>query len=175
MTTDKFPKRKHPRLKHFDYSQNGCYHIVICTKEKECLLGKVIFNQQADDVVKIHLSPYGIVADNYLQKIGSFYEYIKVDKYVVMPNHIHLLLTIEQPFEKAIAKTNVQASVFTVIKAFKRMVTKDIGRSIWQESFYDNIIETAEAYYNACEYIENNPVNWIADKYYSKQEADQVK
>ena len=163
-----YPIRKHPRLKNYDYSQNGSYHITICTKNKECLLGKVVFNQQASDVIKIHLSPYGIIVDKYIQRIDLVYKYIKVDKYVIMPNHIHLLLSINQPLDVLMNKNQKHVNVETVVRTFKRMVTREVGKSIWQESFYDTVLEDDHAYYSAYEYIENNPVCWIADKYYSE-------
>ena len=166
MTTDKFPKRKHPRLKAYDYSQNGSYHITICTKDKECLLGKLVFNQQAADVINIHLSPYGLIADKYIKRINDVYEFTHGDKYVIMPNHVHLLITIERPIESLVDKTQKYPDIKTVVRSFKRMVGREIGRTIWQESFFDTVIDTDDEYYNVYDYIEKNPFNWIADKYY---------
>ena len=162
----KYPKRKHPRLKNYDYSQNGSYHIIICTKDKECILGKVIFDQLAKSPIRLHLSLYGQIADKYIQRINDVYEYISVDKYVIMPNHIHLLLTIERPIESLGNKTIKNPDVQTVVRSFKRMTVNEAGCSFWQESFYESIIDTDESYSNVCDYIEKNPMNWIADKYY---------
>ena len=164
----KYPKRKHPRLKNYDYSQNGSYHVIICTKDNECILGKVIYNQLNKNPVSVHLSLYGQIADKYIRKINDVYDYICVDKYVIMPNHIHLLITIERPIESLIDKSKKHTDIQTVVRSLKRMSVNEVGRSFWQESFYESIIETDESYYNIIDYIEKNPFNWVADKYYKE-------
>ena len=164
---NKFPKRKHPRLKHYDYSQNGSYFITICTKNNECILGSVKTSQDNSFSPHIVLSPSGKIAEKYIQNINNVYEYISVDKYVIMPNHVHLLITIERPYDPDVAVENKKyTTVQTIVRSFKRMVAREIAESIWQESFYETILTNEASYYDVYEYIEKNPINWIADKYY---------
>ena len=95
------------------------------------------------------------------------YKYISVDKYVIMPNHVHLLITIERPYDPDVAAENKKyTTVQTIVRSFKRMVAREIAESIWQESFYETILTNEASYYDVYEYIEKNPINWIADKYY---------
>ena len=163
----KFPKRKHPRLKYYDYSQNGSYFITVCTKNNECILGCVKTSKRNLFPPYIELSSLGKVAKKYICNINNVYEYISVDKYVIMPNHIHLLITIEHPYEPAVAEEQKKyTTVQTIVRSFKKMVAREISDSIWQESFYETILKNDESYYDVYEYIEKNPINWIADKYY---------
>jgi REP element-mobilizing transposase RayT len=82
-----------------------------------------------------------------------------VDKYVVMPNHVHLILVISDSLEKA-------PSVSRVVQQFKRAVSIHLGKSVWQEGFYDHVIRGDADYREIWTYIDNNPVKWARDKYY---------
>ena len=88
------PKRKTMRLKDFDYSSNCAYFITLCTSDRRCVLGKVIGE---NDVCpsNIQLSVYGQIVDAAIQKIPQYYSDVAVDKYVIMPNHIHMILMIK--------------------------------------------------------------------------------
>ena len=164
---NKFPKRKHPRLKHYDYSQNGSYFITICTKANECILGSVKTSKDNSFAPHIVLSALGKIAEKYIRNINNVYEYISVDKYVIMPNHVHLLITIDRPYDSVVVKESKKyATVQTIVRSFKKMVTREISESIWQESFYETILMNEASYYDVYEYIDKNPINWIADKYY---------
>ena len=84
-----------------------------------------------------------------------------------MPNHIHFLITIDRPYEPAVeGKQKKYTTVQTIVRSFKKMVAREISDSIWQDSFYETIIKDDASYYDVYEYIENNPINWVADKYY---------
>ncbi len=155
-----YPKRKHPRLKDYDYSQNGAYYITICVEGKRCLLGR-IENQQ------VLLSDYGKIAKKYIDGIESHYRFVRVINSIVMPNHIHLLIQkdippwiILQENDKIGKRT---ASVETVIHAFKRLTTKEIGHSIWQTSFYEHIIRNQSDIQRVSDYIDANPRRWRTD------------
>ena len=164
---NRFPQRKHPRLKYYDYSQNGSYFITICTKNNECILGNVKTGVKNSVAPHIVLSLFGKVTEKYINNINKVYEYVSVDNYVVMPNHIHLLITIERPYEPVTEEEKKKyVSVQTIVRSFKRMVAREVCDAIWQESFYETIIKNDSSYYDVYEYIENNLINWIADKYY---------
>ena len=85
------PKRKNIRLKGYDYNTPGWYFITICTKNKEKLLCNIV----GTDVLggpQTQLAEYGAVAEKYLRTMSEFYRDVKLESYVIMPNHIHLLL-----------------------------------------------------------------------------------
>ena len=83
------PKRKPTRLKEFDYSTPGAYFITICTKDKLHLFGKILNGQ-------MQLTGLGKVVNQEILKIASFYLNVRIDKYVIMPNHIHMIIVISQ-------------------------------------------------------------------------------
>ncbi|MBR2476769.1 MAG: hypothetical protein IKB50_01390 [Clostridia bacterium] len=87
------PKRKPTRLKEYDYSSPGAYFITVCVKDKKHILGKIV-GDDAHIVPKNELSEYGRVCDKYIKNINNKYENVSVDKYVIMPNHIHLLISL---------------------------------------------------------------------------------
>ena len=148
------PKRKHPRLKDYDYSQNGCYFVTICVKKRENLPSQI--DKIKNEVV---LNDMGVQIEKFILKIASVYEGIFVDNYVIMPDHIHLLLRIEGKKDKL-----VQPKLQTIIRSFKTMVTKEIGESIWQTSYYDHIVRNEQDYMNVWNYIETNPCRWLKNK-----------
>lgn len=158
------PVRKHPRLKEYDYSQNGCYFVTICVKNKKPLLGYV--NVGRDDHIppQMKLSAIGKVADKYIHGIETTYNNIFVENYVIMPNHIHLLLLFySSPCDDGGMRAS-RPTLHTVVRSFKTMVTKEIGYSIWQSSYYDRVIQEEKGYLEAWRYIDENPHKWAINK-----------
>ena len=136
------PKRKSPRLSGYDYSTANHYFVTVCTHEKSCIFGS------ADT-----LNERGSIAEKELLRTASRFENVFVDKYVVMPNHIHAIIVIENA-EKP-------PSLSTVIGSYKSAVSRKIHDSapelrVWQKSFYDRIIRGDKDYAQVCEYIEEN-------------------
>lgn len=78
-----------------------------------------------------------------------------------MPNHLHLIIVIDNP---VIGRTQFAPTISRIIKQFKGAITKQIGFSPWQRSFYDHIIRNEKEYTAYWQYIENNPVNWENDE-----------
>ncbi len=172
------PQRKNIRLRGFDYSQNGAYFITICVKDRHELLGKIVeaaigrpptvstvVNQLKVEAAigrppHIILSEYGIIVDEAIQKIHEIYENVEADKYVIMPNHIHMILLIND------GRAMRAPTISTVINQFKGYVTKQIGFSMWQKSFHDHVIRNEEDYQNHWRYIDENPARWVEDEYY---------
>lgn len=147
---NKLPTRKKLRLKYYDYSKQGLYFITICIKNREKILGKINDNQ-------IELFKEGVIVKNSIRDIEKIYMNIKIDEYIVMPNHIHIIITINN---------NNSINIARIIKQYKGSVTKKIGYSIWQKSYYEHIIRDEKEYYNIKEYIQNNIINWEKDKYF---------
>ena len=146
----KLPQRKTIRLKHYDYSNNGMYFITICTKERKQLLGKINENE-------IMLYNAGTIIQKHTKNIEKLFNNIKIDEYVIMPNHIHMIIEITEKTEINIPR---------IIKQFKGCITKELGYSIWQKSYYEHIIRNEKEYFKIKEYIRNNVINWNKDKYF---------
>ncbi len=159
------PKRKHPRLKGYDYSQNGCYFITVCTKDRRKVLGEVVGRADLSPPI-IKLSKYGSIVEELIQAIPNHYEYVSLHKYVVMPNHIHILLMIDRPDDGGLR--SARPTVQTIIHALKALVSKRVGGSIWQNGFHDHIIRDEADYLNHWQYIDTNPAKWSEDEYYIK-------
>ena len=155
-------RRKTYRLQKFDYSSPNVYFITICTQNRKQVFWKRVGASIArpDDVV---LSDYGKAVEMALCDIPLHYPCISIDKHVIMPNHIHLLLHIK---ETEAGRPMLAPTVGRVIQQFKGVVTKRIGEPIWQKLYYDHVVRSEDDYRMICEYIENNPMKWMLDKYY---------
>ena len=88
-------KRKALRYKEFDYNSIGVYFITICTKNRQCMLSKIV-GTGVLDYPQIKLTNYGKIADKYIQQLNNFYDYLSIESYIIMPNHIHFLLFIQK-------------------------------------------------------------------------------
>ena len=93
-----FKKRKHPRLKEYDYSQNGCYFVTICTNNRVKILSKIVGRGLAPAEIEcdIRLSKYGAIAKQQLFELEERFENVVIDYYCIMPNHIHLIIEIDE-------------------------------------------------------------------------------
>ena len=155
------PKRKTIRLKDYDYSNAGTYFITICIKDRKSLLWSKRRGELCSPA-DVPLSKIGIVVDNEIQKLNDVYPTVSVEKYCIMPDHIHMLLTIVVDMD---GRTQFAPTISRIIKQFKGSITKQIGHSIWQKSFIDHIIRNERDYIEHYTYIENNPVKWELDDY----------
>ena len=160
------PKRKPTRLPHFDYSTPGAYFITICVERKRCVLANIV-GGGALDAPQIQLTALGKLAEKHIIS-GNRMPGIHLDKYVIMPNHIHLLISIStEDFggtPRASSPTN--AAIPRFVSAFKRFCHKDIGNQIFQRSYHDHIIRNQHDYLRIWEYIDNNPAKWEEDCFY---------
>ncbi|MBR5504933.1 MAG: transposase [Clostridia bacterium] len=157
------PKRKPTRLKGYDYSAAGAYFITICVKNRKELLSKIIVGDDAYIVPKNQISNYGSICDKYINNINNKYENVTVDKYVIMPNHIHLIIFLHGTMRASSPTKNIK----DIIRSFKTMVTKEIGNSIWQRSYHDHIIRDKNDYQKIWEYIDTNVQRWDKDCFYT--------
>ena len=150
------PKRKHPRLDNYDYSSTGAYFITICTSERRNYfwgnVGATIGRPQ--DVI---LSHYGNIVDEAINNIPSIYPAVDVDRYVIMPDHIHLLLIIRAD---EYGRPMVAPTMSRVVQQLKGYITKRIGSSIWQKLFVDHVIRNRQDYEEHVKYIYENPMKW---------------
>ena len=150
--------RRHPRLKAYDYRTAGAYFITICCEHREMWFGKI-------DGSGRHLSAYGRIAEQEIDLLLKRYAYIDIPNYVVMPNHLHLILMMHDGDESRL-------SIPQLIGVLKAQITgkcKDAGypnRKLFQTSFHDHVIRTEQDYAEIWQYIEENPRIWAEDRLY---------
>ena len=161
-------KRKLPRLNQYDYSTPGVYFITICTHNKECLFGQIAMSSIPGEV-RITYSPIGKIAKSCLLDVETHYQNIKIDNWVIMPNHIHMLIRITERINPFPASAY---DIPNVVGKFKASVTRHVGNAfmhsgkIWQTSFYDHIVRNENDYLSIWQYITGNPSKWLADQFY---------
>ena len=117
------------------------------------------------DAPKIVLSEIGKIVDKYILSTNSIPN-LFVDKYVIMPNHIHLILSVENLNGTSRAPSPTNNIISTSISALKRFVNKEVGKNIFQRSFYDHIIRDENDYLKIWNYIDQNPNKWEEDCFY---------
>lgn len=156
------PTRKTIRLKEYCYCQNGAYFITICTHHRACILGEIVGTTIGRPCVR--LSQYGKIVETGIQNISLHYQSVKCVKYVIMPNHVHLILHVQN--EDQDGRPMVVPTLATVVNQMKGYVSKQIGSSIWQARFYDHIIRNEKSYQEIWHYIDTNPFVWELDRYY---------
>jgi len=152
--------RKPNRLKDYDYSQNGAYFVTICTKDRHEMLGKVINGQLA-------LNEYGLIVKREIENISTIRKECTVEKFIVMPNHIHLIVQIVAVGDDGNRPAGHRAdfhqplrrkTVSNMIQGLKGAITRQIGSSIWQRSYHDHIIRNEAEYQQIWDYIDKNPL-----------------
>ena len=111
---------------------------------------------------EVMLTKYGKMVDEVILSIPAHYPSVSVDDYVIMPNHIHLLLQIHtDPDGRPMAPT-----IQTVVNQMKGAASKWAGFSLWQKGFYDHIVRNDRDYQEIIRYIQGNPAKWLEDKLY---------
>ncbi|MBN1619666.1 transposase [candidate division WOR-3 bacterium] len=163
--------RRSIRLKGYDYSQNGAYFMTVCTHNRECLFGDIVDGGMV-------FNEYGqIVQDEWIKSPGIRRE-IELDEFIIMPNHLHGIIFIENPVgangRSPLHRTNMGSKTLSSFMAgFKSTVTKQInqirnmpGTSVWQRNYWEHIIRDEQSLNNIKNYIINNPANWVKDENY---------
>lgn len=176
------PNRKSIRLKDYNYAQNGYYFITICTKNREHLFGKI---KQG----KLQKTKLAEVADEYWSSIPKFHPNAFLDEFVLMPNHLHGIIIIENNFKQKDGSNIghiqirqnrneyqkiIPGSIGSIIRGFKAGVTKwakeNINRKkIWHRNFYEHIIRNDQSLYKIRNYIKNNPISWEEDMFHKNK------
>lgn len=175
--------RKNIRLSGFDYSRNGLYFITICTEKRFPYLSEII-PQEAEnadmsgnnnvsgnmcvgaDIIRpiVKLKKIGIILNDSINDIENHYNDVKAVKYCIMPDHVHIIISIMHDIYDVIDGRIISApTLSTIIGSLKRYVSKTSGISVWQKGFYDHIIRSEKEFTEICNYIDNNPVNWAND------------
>ena len=163
--------RRSIRIPGYDYSQNGCYYVTICVQNREWMFGDVMDG-------KMKLNEYGkIVAENWTE-IRYHFDHIELDKYIIMPNHMHSVIIINDENRKGEITSPLQEiknypTLGQIIAYFKYQSSKHInqlrnspGSKLWQRNYYEHVIRDDKDLYRIRQYIINNPLSWAGDTYY---------
>ena len=174
---ENLPQRKNVRLKNYDYNSKGAYFLTICTKKREEILGTVGTGvpdgpqTHNKTNITVQLSDYGKCIETHLKELDKFYDNISIDKYVIMPNHIHLLLQVSETTADMThiiqgGSTPTTSIIAKFTSTFKRMCTTDFGFNYLQPRSNDHIVRDEEDYYRIWQYIDENPAKWEDDCFY---------
>ena len=156
------PKRKPTRLNDYDYSSCGAYFITICTHKKQNILSKIV-GEGLCALPTIKLTPIGEAVNESIKYIADNYDNISVDKFVIMPNHIHLIITNQTG-----GLGDPPLQIYDIIGNFKSFTTHKYGKILWQRSFHDHIIRGENDYLKIWNYIDTNPQKWQEDCFYTE-------
>ena len=156
------PQRKHPRLKDYDYSTPGAYFVTICTQNKQCLLSHIVGRGLAP--AKIEYTQYGVIAQEQLFLLEKRYPNLRIGHYVIMPNHIHAILILDET-----AGASPRPTLTDIVSAYKSLTTRQCKKvqpidKLFQTSFYEHTIRNQQDYNEVWEYIDHNPQKWLANK-----------
>ena len=161
---DMQPVRKKNRLQNYDYSQNGAYFITICTENRKCLLSTIV-GATLGRPAYVQLTQWGLAVERAILRIPQCYSDVHLEKYVIMPNHIHLLLMIDTLH----GRPRVAPTVSQIIQQTKGLATKMIGTQVFQKSFHDHIIRDQAHFDLIWNYIDTNPARWDRDCFYREE------
>ena len=162
------------RLKNFDYASKGAYFITICTKNRVLTLGNIKNSQMS-------YSDQGKIVHDIWQKIPEQFAHVDIGDFVIMPNHIHGIIIINDVVETRFIASHkggitkeknpmLQQNLSTIIRWFKGRTTfkirKNKLRFSWQARFHDRIIRDEAEWQSYNDYIQTNPLNWEKDEHY---------
>ena len=167
-----YPQCKPARLKKYDSSTPGAYFITICAHEHKCVFSRVQVSEPVGDGLArpvVILTNLGHIVEQQIAAIPNRFPTVSVDAYVIMPNHIHLLLSLHQDAGRASPSPTVGA----VIGALKSLSTRAArpylnGKPLFQRSFYDHVVRNEKDYTECWLYIDSNPARWAQDELYTE-------
>lgn len=167
----KLPKRKSPRLKCFDYSSVGAYFVTICVNNRMNILSEIqntnvmVGEGLAPPEISIDLKPCGKIAKEQLQALEMRYKNVIVDDFVIMPNHIHVIIFLNEQTGGASPSPTLNDVICTFKSLTSRICKQQFGiEKIFQRSFFEHIIRDKTDYETRKAYIYENPMRWYYNK-----------
>ena len=154
MPDDPYPTRRSPRIFRYDYRTAGAYMVTICSARR-----REIFGHVASD--RVDLNWIGQIVAEELRRIPTIRSDVTMDAFVVMPNHLHAIVSLQ---------SDQGISLLALMNQFKAAVTRRVRATtvdtveIWQRGFYERIIQNDRQLGIAREYIEDNPRRWAEDR-----------
>lgn len=170
MARQDYPQRKANRLVTWDYSNPGAYFITICTLERKCILSSITVGGGVLDAPCLALTERGKLVEDCLLEIIRYSPSFTLDNYVIMPNHLHLLVSLaNDEVLKTSSSTKANAAIPHFVSTLKRFTNKASGEELWQRSYHDHVIRNDRDYQEIWQYIDNNPARWVEDCYAPKE------
>jgi len=169
------------RLQDYNYASPGAYFVTVVTHNRECLFGNLVDG-------KVVLNGMGKIVEECWYDLPNHYSYITLDQFIVMPNHIHGIVIINNAAVETghivetglrpVSTTTTTTTTTTtknhglseIVRALKSFSARKINKLrktknllVWQSRFYDHIVRDEKSLNNIREYIMNNPLNWETD------------
>lgn len=165
------------RLQGYDYGAHGIYFVTICTKNRIHYFGKII-GQKIDNISLVvtrncaslpclQPTPIGIIAREYWNEIPQHYPFVKLDEFILMPDHLHGILFFNKPEKKdwtpnqfGVQSQNLPAVIHAYKSSVQRYANQNNIVFAWQSRYDDRIIREERGIDNVRRYIKDNPMNW---------------
>ena len=166
-------RRKAIRLKGWDYRAPAGYFVTICTHDRVPLFGRVVDGEMV-------LNAFGEIVRACWQEIPEHFPHVELDAFVVMPNHVHAIISIvdsvgathASPLQRDTPRGPAPGSLGAIVGSFKSAVSRRInmlrntpGAPVWQRNYYEHIIRTDRALNAIRRYIADTPLRWHLDRY----------
>lgn len=153
--------RRSIRLKDYDYATPGIYFLTICTKDRKDLFGEIKSG-------RIILNDLGSVVNDMWVAIPDRIPAVRIDEFVIMPNHLHGLLEIQ---DRQLRPDEKRWKLGQIVAYFKYISTKQYNYlllsgdlcKLWQRNYYEHIVRNERRLVAIREYISGNPLNWDKD------------
>ncbi|OGU58116.1 MAG: hypothetical protein A2X64_05615 [Ignavibacteria bacterium GWF2_33_9] len=166
--------RKSIRLKEYDYSRGGYYFVTICTSKLMNLFGEIVEGE-------IKLNEAGTIVEKCIKDMQVHFPSVSIDYYCIMPNHLHLIIILNEALSVGVQnfeplqnqfQTIIPYSLGSVVKGLKIGVTKwfrqkSPNQKVWQRNYYEHVIRNDKDLYEIRKYIQNNPLEWEDDEYFT--------
>jgi putative transposase len=194
MHTSHYDPEKHHRrsirLKGYDYSQPGAYFVTICTRGKQCLLGKIVNGE-------MKLNELGEIVEAAWFDLPAHYSHVELGTFCIMPNHVHMIIilndgdtrvggdwlssiaemqppstldVIQSDLKPTPPKRHPLSEIVRALKTFSARRINEIlhasGTPVWQRDYYERVIRNEQEYDQIALYINSNPLNWLNDEDY---------
>ncbi len=168
-------QRKSLRLKGYDYSRPGYYFVTICTHNRESILGEI-----KNGILS--LTTLGKLVEYTWNDLPNHNYYVGLDKFIIMPNHIHGIIIIHEnavnlvgagsePAPTNPTTKNKYHGLPEIIRQFKTFSARRINKErqmarhpVWQRNYYEHVIQGEKELAQIRKYIQNNPQKWETDK-----------
>ena len=159
--------RKPNRLSGYDYSGRGAYFVTLCSLDRTCIFSQIVGGGVLD-APEVQLTQYGQIVEKQIAEMNRVYQSVLAEKYVVMPNHVHILLIFCGEEGSSRTPTPTNSLLARYVSTLKRMTNKTAGKQLWQRGYHDHIIRDEDDYRVRWKYIDENPAKWAAgkDEYY---------
>ena len=168
MEESQYPKRKQIRAKGYDYARQGAYFVTICTQNRQPLFGEIVWEKSVGATLRGRPNRPDQMLEKWLFEIENKFSSVKIDEYVIMPDHIHVIFVL--------TGDHIGSPLQDVVDWYKTMTTNEYIRCVkeglyepykdgfWQRGYFDHIIRNHSDLYEIRKYIIKNPLSWYYDQ-----------